>query len=311
MKLKKLAQQYIHYKQALGIRFKTDAMHLESFFKFLHTSAVETNVSLENINRFLWQGSRTVAYWNRKYAVLNGFNRFLSGQGYSQLLPLPKEKPKITRPFVPYVLNHYELARFFAALPSLCEERVLPANVARLFFLLLYGTGLRVGEALGLKNQNVDTEQALLTVRATKFYKTRLVPVAPALQREMIAYDRWKRARLIQPLDAAYFVDRRGSELVDHQVRRLFESARDHCKLGNAESGKRPRIHDFRHTFAVQRLIGGYRRGEDLQKLLPQLATYLGHGTLTSTQVYLTMTPELLSLANRRFESYVFPGGAK
>ena len=67
------------------------------------------------INRFLWQGSQTVAYWNRKYAELNGFNRFLSGQGYSQLLPLPKEKPRITRPFVPYVLNHYELARFFEA----------------------------------------------------------------------------------------------------------------------------------------------------------------------------------------------------
>lgn len=227
------------------------------------------------------------------------------------MIPLPKEKPQITRPFVPYVLNSYELARFFAALPSICEERFLPANTARLFFLLLYGTGLRVGEALGLKNETVHTEQALLTVRSTKFYKTRLVPVSPLLQRELIAYDKWKAVQKQDMQITAYFRDRRGLALVDYQVRSLFEDLRDHCRLSNPESGKRPRIHDFRHTFAVHRLTSAYRRGEDVQKLLPQLATYLGHGSLGSTQVYFTMTPEVLSVANQRFEGYAFPGGAR
>jgi integrase/recombinase XerD len=311
MTLKTMARQYIRHKQDLGARFKTDAMHLECFFNLLHADGDQACVSAEIVSRFLWQGSRTVAYWRRKYAVLNGFNRFLAGHGYSHLLPLPKEKPQVTRPFVPYVLDHYELARFFAALPSACEARSIPANVARLFFMLLYGTGLRVGEALGLKPQSVDTEQAILTVRATKFYKTRLVPVAPSLQRELAAYDRWKRAQNVHPEPSFYFIDKRGLPLRDHQVRTLFEDLRDQCRLGKPESGKRPRIHDLRHTFAVHRLTAGYRRGEDVQKLLPQLATYLGHSTLASTQVYLTMTPELLSLANGRFESYAFPGGER
>jgi integrase len=309
MRLEKLAQDYIRYKQALGARFETDAMHLGVFFELLNGGP--SDITLSFVNEYLWRGSKTVAYWYRKYAVLNGFNRFLSSQGFSQLIPLPKEKPQITRPFVPYVLNSYELARFFAALPSICEERFLPANTARLFFLLLYGTGLRVGEALGLKNETVNTEQALLTVRSTKFYKTRLVPVSPLLQRELIAYDKWKAAQKQDMQITAYFRDRRGLALVDYQVRSLFEDLRDHCRLSNPESGKRPRIHDFRHTFAVHRLTSAYRRGEDVQKLLPQLATYLGHGSLGSTQVYLTTTPEVLSAANQRFEGYAFPGGAR
>ena len=107
----------------------------------------------------------------------------------------------------------------------------------------------------------MDTEQALLTVRSTKFYKTRLVPIAPALQREFAAYDRWKRTQIMKAKTEGYFVDRRGFELVDHQVRSLFEDIRAHGRLGDPESGKRPRIHDFRHTFAVHRLISGYRRG--------------------------------------------------
>jgi integrase/recombinase XerD len=309
MRLQNFAQNYIHHKQALGVRFKTDAMHLRIFFDLLAESRAD--ITLPFVNEYLWRGSRTVAYWYRKFAVLNGFNRFLSSQGFSQLIPLPKEKPQITRPFVPYVLNSYELARFFAALPSICEGRFLPANTARLFFLLLYGTGLRIGEALGLKNETVDTKQAVLTVRSTKFYKTRLVPVSPLLSRELVVYDRWKATQKQDRQIGAYFRDARGMAVVDHQVRSLFEDLRDHCRLGNPESGKRPRIHDFRHTFAVHRLTSAYRRGEDVQKLLPQLATYLGHGCLGSTQVYLTMTPELLSLANQRFEGYVFPGGVR
>lgn len=311
MTLERLAKQYIRHKQDLGVRFKTDATHLEYFFKFLRAEGDGACVSAEIVSKFLWQGSRTVGYWKRKHAVLNGFNRFLSGHGYSQLLPLPKEKPQVTRPFEPYVLDHYELARFFAALPSACEERSIPANVARLFFMLLYGTGLRVGEALGLAPQSVDTEQAMLTVRATKFYKTRLVPVAASLQRELAAYDRWKRSQNVHPEPCFYFIDRRGLPLRDHQVRTLFEDLRAKCRLGRSDSGKRPRIHDLRHTFAVHRLTAGYRRGEDVQALLPQLATYLGHSSLSSTQVYLTMTPELLSLANGRFESYAFLGGGQ
>jgi hypothetical protein len=105
-------------------------MHLGVFFELLNGR--QSDITLSFVNEYLWRGSKTVAYWYRKYAVLNGFNRFLSSQGFSQLIPLPKEKPQITRPFVPYVLNSYELARFFAALPSICEEGFLPANTARL-----------------------------------------------------------------------------------------------------------------------------------------------------------------------------------
>ena len=172
----------------------------------------------------------------------------------------------------------------------------------RSLLLLLYGTGMRIGEAISLKLQDVDLTERLLTVSDTKFFKTRLVPIGPRLT------DYLSRRRQL-PLPAgeasACFATRTGIHLEYRVVNKLFGQLRQVAEIRREPSARyQPRLHDIRHTAAVHRLIAWYRAGLDVQRLLPQLATYLGHLDLRSTQRYLSMTPELLDAASQRFERY-------
>lgn len=307
MTLRNLASNYVRYKQALGIRFKTDAYHLDCLCLITGCERCLREITAEEVQTFLGSASERPAYWFRKLAVLKGLNRFAAAHGQTTLLPLPMEKPQRTRTFVPYILSRYELARLFAAVPAFCDGRMVTAETARLVFLLLYGAGLRIGEALHLSKSDVDVEYGILKVRATKFYKTRLVPVGRGLQRELGHYAEWRATTPFSVQVDSFFVDRSGAGLRDFQIREVFEALRQQCKIAKPETGQAPRMHDLRHSFAVHRLITGYQRGEDVQALLPKLATYLGHASIESTQVYLTITPILLEEAAKRFAAYAFP----
>jgi len=306
MTLRNLASDYIRYKQALGIRFKTDAYHLENLCLLTGPEKNLSEVTFEEVQGFLGSASERPAYWFRKLAVLKGVNRFAAAHGETVLLPLPKEKPQRTT-FSPYILSRPELALLFAAIPAFCEGRIVRPNTARLVFLLLYGAGLRIGEALHLSKGDVDIDHGILKVRATKFYKTRLVPVGDALRRELVRYSDWRATAAFSIEADSFFVDRSGAGLRDFQIRKVFEALRQQCKIAKPETGQTPRMHDLRHSFTVHRLITGYQRGEDVQALLPKLATYLGHASIASTQVYLTITPILLEQAAKRFAAYAFP----
>jgi len=106
-----------------------------------------------------------------------------------------------------------------------------------------------------------------------------------------------------------FFVTRQGVALNYHLVENAFGRLRVHARIRRSDGWSHsPRMHDLRHAFAVHRLVSWYRQGANVQKLLPQLSTYMGHGDISSTQWYLTMTPELLSQAGQRFEHYAWDG---
>ena len=176
----------------------------------------------------------------------------------------------------------------------------------RVLLLVLYGTGMRVGEALRLSLRESDLHSRVLTVRDTKFFKSRLVPLGPRLTGELVAF-RKRRGALPMPQ-----LERFRILCIQYRPRHTV-SARHHsiptcpeCAGIQRDEGSSypPRLHDLRHTAAVHRVIAWYRDGADVQRLLPQLATYLGHKDLRSTQHYLTMTPELLERASLRFLHY-------
>jgi integrase len=173
--------------------------------------------------------------------------------------------------------------------------------------LFLYGTGVRPGEALRLRLADVDLDYGVVTIRGTKFYKSRLVPmgsdVVQLLRAYLAAPGRWNQH--YQPLFQSKQHKRLGHSTIDANFRRL-------CILAGVQrsdtSSRQPRLHDLRHTFAVHRLTEWYRTSANVQVLLPALSIYLGHADLQSTQCYLTMTPELLSEASRRFQNYAHGG---
>jgi site-specific recombinase XerD len=176
---------------------------------------------------------------------------------------------------------------------------------------LLYGAALRISEALRLTLADVDLQQHLLTIRETKFYKTRLVPLGPDLTQVLTGYLSTRREHGHPSPPEAFLLLTRHSlpvsvQLAEDNFKRLCRLAGVRRKDGSRFA---PRLHDLRHSFAVHRLAACYREGGDVQRFLPQLSTYLGHVDIESTQRYLTLTPDLLSQASTRFEQYGVAGG--
>jgi site-specific recombinase XerD len=182
----------------------------------------------------------------------------------------------------------------------------LQATTFRTLLLTLYGTGLRISEALSLTLADVNIVERLIVVRNTKFFKSRVVPTGPNLTERLHSYAK-KRLYFCCPAgeNSAFFATRSGNALSYDRVRKIFPALRNLAGIHRKSDARyQPRIHDIRHTFAVHRLTAWYREGADVQRLLPQLSTYLGHVDVRETQRYLKMVPELLQEANRRFERY-------
>jgi integrase/recombinase XerD len=221
---------------------------------------------------------------------------------YSTLIDMPKLPPQQS----PYVYSLDELRRLLDATSTLhVGHSRLQAPMYRTLLLLLYGSGLRIGEALRLTLHDIDFVERIIIVRDTKFYKTRMVPIGPKLARELASYTALRR-QLPMPEGevSALFMTRTGRGWPYQHVtlsQRVREAAKISCPAGELRP---PRLHDLRHTAAVHRVTAWYHSGEDVQRLLPQLATWLGHIDIKSTQRYLWMTLELLQAASERFASY-------
>ncbi|MHB8874232.1 MAG: tyrosine-type recombinase/integrase [Myxococcaceae bacterium] len=166
---------------------------------------------------------------------------------------------------------------------------------------LLAATGMRVGEVLHLDEDDVDWRRSLVTVRNGKFRKSREVPLHPTTLAALRAYA-IRRARLRpEPRSPSFLVSRAGTRLLEQNVWRIFARLRQRAGLVHRPRHP-PRIHDLRHTFAVNTLRDWYRAGIDVEQRLPWLSTYLGHVSPSTTYWYLTATPELLALACKRAE---------
>ena len=306
MKLSEAIATYVDHKRSLGMKFTAEGFVLRAFCAALGDVAMN-QVRAGPVEAFLAGSDHSLvtATWTKKYSVLTGLYRFALAREYVKASPLPSRAPKLTEPaFIPYIYSQQELKRMLDAVPAACSSNTVAveAGTYGTLLLLLYGAGLRLGEALSLTVEDVDLDQAILCVRGTKFYKTRLVPLCMDLT---FALARYVGAHCVDQPDAPFLRLRNGKRVSQSAARSAFRRLR--ILAGLARSGgarHQPRLHDLRHTAAVHRLIAWYRSGENLQFMLPRLATFLGHVNLAGTQRYLTLTPELLNEASTRFERY-------
>jgi site-specific recombinase XerD len=263
-------------------------------------------VKTESVLAFVAGTGPVTTRWFETYSVLAGFYQYAISRGFTTKSPLPVSIPHRPPLFAAYVYTVDELERLLAA-TDLLQSVLSPmlALTMRTTLLLLYGTGMRIGEALSLTLQDVDLGEHLITVRDTKFFKTRLVPIGPRLGKALRHYH---SCRYTLPLPAgansAFLATRTGIHLNYKRVNKLFCRIREAAGIRRQGARYQPRLHDIRHTAAVHRVIGWYRAGANVQALLPKLATYLGHLDIRSTQCYLSMTSELLQEASLRFERY-------
>jgi integrase/recombinase XerD len=161
---------------------------------------------------------------------------------------------------------------------------------------------MRISELLALDRDDVDLKDGLLTIRHTKFRKSRCLPLHPTTQQELYCYGQ-RRDRLYPiPKSPSFFVSEKGIRLTAWAVRYTFVKLSHHIGLREPTDSHGPRLHDFRHRFAVQTLVRWYQEGVDVDRRLPELSTYLGHVKVSDTYWYLSATPELLALATARLE---------
>ncbi|PYV75343.1 MAG: integrase [Acidobacteria bacterium] len=310
MNLHMICQQYAGFRKALGERFKVNGSQLKAFCRAMGRGIDIAHVSPEKVNTFLVGNGPLTTSWYVKHNALRGFYRYAISRGFVKTSPLPLTIPKLPPTFKPYIYSHDELRRVLDSTGSCRRPRSdLDASVMRVLILLMYGAALRTSEALSLRIRDVDVSGAVLTVRDSKFFKTRLVPIGPNTVRLLAEYARRHDSRSRKP-DDPFFVGRNSNPIPIHKFERAFQKIRMHTGL-RREGGPRcqPRLHDLRHTSAVHRLTSWYREGKDVQRLLPQLSVYMGHTYLAATQAYLSMTPNLLHQASVRFERYALQEG--
>jgi site-specific recombinase XerD len=301
--------EYLAARRAQGVQIRSGERALRRFARETGDRPLH-EVTPHAVAAFLRGHGALSAAWTARFGLLAGLYRFAIARGYVAASPLPNFRPKLPPPQTPYVYSHSELQRLLDATAAVRSPLSrLQATTYRTLLLMLYGAGLRISEAIALTVLDVDLAERVLTVRNTKFYKTRLVPIGPQLALALAAYYE-QRSTLSMPKgrDSAFLCTRTGYCLAYPEVITLFQRIRSTAGIVCPPGKPRPpRLHDLRHTAAVHRVLAWYRSGKNVQKLLPHLATYLGHANIASTQRYLQMTSELLQEACGRFAAYAQP----
>ena len=313
MTLRDAVTDYIAWRRTHGAKLQSGGRLLHRFCEHVGGNISCDAVGEADVLGFLAGKGPLTAYRSVKYSALAGFFRYAISRGHVVRSPLPArdDEPRRPRSLPPYVYSRDELRHLFATI-HVSRRRALrlDGDTLRALLLLLYGAGLRFGEARRLTLDDVDLPDALLTIRDTKFYKTRLVPVCPQLADALQVYAA-KRAQRPFPQGAAstFLANRDGTPVVAVTAHRAFAHLLRDAGITRRHDGQRaPCLHSLRHAAAVHRLEAWYRQDADVQRLLPALSTWLGHRDLDGTRVYLSMTTELLHEASVRFDTYVNGG---
>jgi site-specific recombinase XerD len=202
-----------------------------------------------------------------------------------------------------HIYSSDEISSLLGAAASLSPERPLRAETYATLIGLLYATGMRISEAVGLNTEDFYQDAGLLYIREGKFGKSRWIPLSPSAQR---ALKRYMNLRSLSPPsdpESPLLINLWGKRLNYSTVYGTFRQLLVQAGLHSGK-GSGPRIHDLRHSFAVRRLLKWYQDGEDVNARLPWLATYMGHVEIANTMTYLHATAELLAEVGDRFEAH-------
>jgi len=237
-----------------------------------------------------------------RISILRQFCLYLNQFDSRTCLVHPSCLPRRTRP-APYIYSQQEVRAIMTAARQIGPDGSLRPEVIYTLIGLLSSTGLRIGEALKLTLSDVDLKRRLLTIRETKFKKTRYVPLSSSTVHYLTVFLRQReKAGFATASTAPVFVCSRGGDAYSPTgITTIFLKIVRGIGIRGPKGERGPRIHDFRHSFAVNRLSAWYCQKADLAAKLPLLTTYLGHTSIICTEVYLQATAELLEKAGKRF----------
>jgi integrase/recombinase XerD len=306
-RLEPIFSRYVNLKRALGRRFDLPARTLQSLDRFLQ----EHSAQYPDLNAAAFEAwchnYEHVSSGVRRVRMLEvaAFCLYRRRTEPQCFVPDPSSFPAYHQRVKPYIFTEAEVAKLLRAASGLQRYPASPLRpeVIRLAITLLFTTGIRRGELLALTLGDYNRRESTLHIRETKFYKSRLLPINDSIAEEMDQYLR-ARARRKLPVspdtaliwNAAWSGGPYSGTALRHAIQPLLRN----CGIVTAK-GRLPRIHDLRHSFAVNALLRWYRAGVDVEAKLPLLATYLGHGSAVSTHYYLHFIEPLRIAASERF----------
>ena len=312
MKLNQLITQYVRYRKSLGEKFKPNETYLKAFCSAIGPERPIKSITAGMVYRFLYGKSDAVTTgWFVKHTALLGLYQYAISRNYVTAIPLPKTLPKRPQGLIPYIYSSHELKLLFdGALVYQKNKSLIEPYMVRVSLILTYTLGLRVHETVSITLGDIDMDNLVVTIRQSKFYKSRLVPFNQQVRKLLKKFLQWRKEHgQAQHAEAYLFMGQRDKPFNADSLRGIFQRIRDCTGIKRKDGAYfQPRLHDLRHTFAVNRLLTWYRENKDVQQLLPILSVYMGHKYLAHTSVYLSMTDDLLREANARFEKYAKPG---
>ncbi len=294
-------EEYLKIRRSLGFKLERDGKLLAQFIGYLHDQGTDT-ITLEHTLAWVGLPAGGRGWLAFRMSVVRGFAAYLHTLDPAVPVPPADLFPSGSHRAVPYLYSEDELATLVAATDTL--RYPLQRATYRTLICLLAVTGLRVGEAIGLDDADLDIEHGVLAVTG-KSGKPRQVPLHPSSVAALAAYQRRRRAEHPRPGTPALFVSTPGTRLIYINISATFVKLVARAGLAPRSASCRPRPHDLRHSFAVATLLDWYRDGGDIAARLPLLSTYLGHVEPANTYWYLHAAPELLTEAAHRLDEHL------
>jgi integrase/recombinase XerD len=292
---------YLRLRRALGHQLADSGRLLPRFVAYLDAMAASTitvDIALAWVQQPEADPSSSV--WLRRMTAVRGFARHMSGIDAATEVP-PLGLVTFRRRWrPPFIYSEADVLALMAEVPRLIPTPLRAATFQTMIGLLA-ATGMRVGEAIALRRVDIDWSDGVAVVRGAKFNKSRELPFDSTTLQALGAYAGLRDRLVPDPSSPTFFVSRKGTPLIYTDFGEKFRQLVRASGVGTG-SPFPARVHDLRHSFAVNTLIRWYRQGENVGALLPRLSTYLGHLTPGYTYWYLSAAPELLELAAARLE---------
>lgn len=305
-----LLGQFVAFKRSLGYKFESAESTYSLFDRFtIQNGETEIGITKELADNWaVKRPNESDSTCYRRVMYLIHFASFLDDSGYKSYIPRLPRAYKST--FTPYIFSHKEIEIIFAASDRLKMDNFMDSTVNAIPAILrmLYGTGIRVGEAVSLKVKDVNLKDRYLVIKQSKNEKERLVPFSDSLAEVCKQYR--KSLSIFQDPEDYFFVKRNGYNIRAKTVYEWFRKVLRKADIPHRGQGQGPRLHDLRHAFSVHSFVAMAESGLDLYYSLPLLSEYLGHQSLEATDKYVRLTsdmyPKLLSNVNT-ICSYAFP----